>query len=356
MDDATSLVEAIWEGRAAAYAAARLDDPGASPDEREQARRVAAACRTIGERMREVADDVVHVLGVAGIDAIADGPPWPRQRHHVELRVGDRAAAAAAVRALASSGFEWEPAWSGGAGESFWRTSTSVTVRRRNRNATEVVGIRWLDARPRSRWHRVVRPSPADWATAALPTWAWWAYPAVRVGRLAAERAGVLRRGHELLEPYLSTPEELIGPLLDAAGVTADDVVVDLGCGDGRVVRAAAEQRGARAIGFELSAARAAVAADLATRSVASERLRIVHGDAMAHDLRDATVVFLFLPIGELAAQLPTLLDRIAPDGRVIAHEQSRLPRDLAPPPRSSTPVVAPGSLTVAHVWTADAR
>ena len=108
------------------------------------------------------------------------------------------------------------------------------------------------------------------------------------------------------LAPFNPTPPSAVDVALDMLGVGAGDVLYDLGCGDGRLVVAAAA-RGARAVGVELDAkfadkARAAVdaagAGDLAT---------VICGDALAADLADATKIFVYLVPSGLRTIEPTL-------------------------------------------------
>ncbi|KAI8469048.1 MAG: methyltransferase [Monoraphidium minutum] len=97
---------------------------------------------------------------------------------------------------------------------------------------------------------------------------------------------------------YYPTPHPIAAAMLRLARVGPDDVVYDLGCGDGRIVIAAAQQMGAkRCVGIELdprlaAAARRAVAA---AGLDAAGRVAIVEGDAAAADLSDASVVALYL-------------------------------------------------------------
>ncbi len=92
--------------------------------------------------------------------------------------------------------------------------------------------------------------------------------------------------------PWLPTPKSAVATAMEAAGVRPGDVVVDIGAGDGRVLRAAAA-RGARAVGYELSPL-FWVVAWLATRRC-RHRARVKFADAFAADLSAATVIFAFL-------------------------------------------------------------
>lgn len=100
------------------------------------------------------------------------------------------------------------------------------------------------------------------------------------------------------------TPQVLVDKMLDLAGVTAKDTVVDLGSGDGRLVITAAK-RGANARGIEYNAAMADLSRRNAEKEGVADRIRIDHADIFASDFSDADVVTIFL--------LPDLYDRLRP-------------------------------------------
>ncbi|TNF36553.1 MAG: methyltransferase domain-containing protein [Deltaproteobacteria bacterium] len=107
--------------------------------------------------------------------------------------------------------------------------------------------------------------------------------------------------------------------MLDLAAVGPEDVVYDLGCGDGRIAIAAA-RRGAHAVGIEIDPARAATARAKAKAAGVAERVRIVEGDLYEADLSAATVVAAYLgtlPLQKLAPRLAQLRD----GARVVSHD-----------------------------------
>ena len=118
---------------------------------------------------------------------------------------------------------------------------------------------------------------------------------------------------------WLPTRDELVTQLLKAAGVTADDELVDLGAGDGKIPIAAAAQFGARAWGIEYNKDLAALAQRNAQRAGVADRVRIVHGDIFQEDFSKATVVTMYL-LEELNAQLrPTIL-AMRPGTRILSN------------------------------------
>lgn len=108
--------------------------------------------------------------------------------------------------------------------------------------------------------------------------------------------------------------------MLQLAGVGAGDVLYDLGAGDGRIVIAAARDYGIRAVGIELDAHKAAEARANVERAGLGARVEIRHGDALHADLREASVVtlFLFPEINERLA--PKLLAELRPGARIVSH------------------------------------
>ena len=102
----------------------------------------------------------------------------------------------------------------------------------------------------------------------------------------------------------MPTPPELVEKMLDMAQVTPQDIVMDLGSGDGRNIIAAAK-RGARAIGVEYNPEMVALSRRLAKEAGVSDRATFIEGDMFEADISKATVLALFL--------LPSNLDKLAP-------------------------------------------
>ena len=120
--------------------------------------------------------------------------------------------------------------------------------------------------------------------------------------------------------PFVPTPDEVVAGMLALAGVRAGDVVYDLGCGDGRIVIAAARRRGVRAVGIDIDPRRIAEAEAGARRAGVADRTRFVRQDLFDADLREATVVTLYL-LPSLNVRLrPKLLAELAPGTRVVSH------------------------------------
>ncbi len=126
--------------------------------------------------------------------------------------------------------------------------------------------------------------------------------------------------GVKLDVPFVSTPHEVVEAMLVLAKVGPNDVVYDLGCGDGRFVIAAAHEFGARGVGIDIDPARIAEARAAAQSEGVAERVRFLKQDLFTVDLSPATVVTLFL-LPELNDRLaPKLKRELRPGARVVSH------------------------------------
>ncbi len=307
-----------------------------------------AACVAIGARMADEVADIETWLAEAGL-SVASGDPRgssPRQRHTAELIVDDAGTAAAAAAILATHGFEvWEPT-SGAAGAIHARFRSVLTVARTS-DVTVAVRFRWPGRS--SRIPKSLLPNQADASFVHLPAPLWPLAFVMRPIRLVAERIGLRHPAPPVLGPFLSTPRELIAPLLAFAEVGSEDTIADLGCGDGRILVEAAERTGCRALGIESDTGLVERAKDRARRAGVGDRVRIVEGDAQSAELGQATTVFVFLPVDTTVDLVSSLLETLDPGTRVIAHEQHRLPREI--PGGITKPLIADGGVTVAHQW-----
>ena len=119
---------------------------------------------------------------------------------------------------------------------------------------------------------------------------------------------------------YVSTPPDVVDAMLRVANVTKDDIVYDLGSGDGRIVIAAAKQYGARGIGIDIDPELIKEATENARREGVADRVTFIQADLFEADFREATVVTLYLlPLLNLKLQ-PRLLEQLAPGTRIVSH------------------------------------
>ena len=122
------------------------------------------------------------------------------------------------------------------------------------------------------------------------------------------------------LAPYVPTPYDVVNRMLELAGVTRDDVVYDLGCGDGRIVITAAERFGARGVGIDYDPERIAEANANAARRGVQDLVTFIQQDAMEADVSDATVVTLYLLSSSNRKLRPILTRQLRPGARIVSH------------------------------------
>jgi SAM-dependent methyltransferase len=123
-----------------------------------------------------------------------------------------------------------------------------------------------------------------------------------------------------MLSGWAPTPLPLVTDALRLANVNADDIVFDLGCGDGRVLVRAARMFGAKAIGFDIHPRRIREARRRARNSGAGNLVRIRRQDMLSiPDLHRATVVFLYLPQRAVNRLKPVLRKRCRKGTRIIS-------------------------------------
>lgn len=120
--------------------------------------------------------------------------------------------------------------------------------------------------------------------------------------------------------PFVPTEDRVVRAMLELAAVDADDVVYDLGSGDGRIVVAAARDRGAQAVGVEIDHKRVAQAEAYAERSGVGDMVSFVEYDLFHADFSPATVVTMYLLHSANLDLRPRLLNELRPGTRVVSH------------------------------------
>lgn len=118
---------------------------------------------------------------------------------------------------------------------------------------------------------------------------------------------------------YVPTPQVVVDAMLDLAKVTKDDTVYDLGCGDGRVVVTAARQYRCKAVGVDIDPRRVADSVANVKENKVGDLVQIRRADIFETDLRDATVVTLYL-LPNLNVRLLPQLEKLKPGSRIVAH------------------------------------
>ncbi len=118
---------------------------------------------------------------------------------------------------------------------------------------------------------------------------------------------------------YVPTPHDVVEKMLDMAKVKKGDVVYDLGCGDGRIVVAAAK-RGAKATGYDISPERVAEANANVKKNKVGDLAAIKKQDIFTLDLSGANVITLYL-LPDLNVKLIPQLEKLKPGSRIVSHD-----------------------------------
>jgi SAM-dependent methyltransferase len=120
--------------------------------------------------------------------------------------------------------------------------------------------------------------------------------------------------------PYMPTHEKVVAEMLKVAKVGKDDILYDLGSGDGRIVITAAKEFGARGVGVDIDPDLIREARENAVKAGVADKVKFLQQDLFETDIREATVVTLYL-LPEINRRLrPKLLSDLKPGTRVVSH------------------------------------
>ena len=146
---------------------------------------------------------------------------------------------------------------------------------------------------------------------------------------------------------YVATPEEIGVEMLKLAGVTTDDVVYDLGSGDGRLVITAARRFDARGVGVEIDAKLVQDSRESALKAGVADRVQFLWQDLFQTNLAPATVVTLYLRQDVNLKLRPKLLRELRPGTRIVSHDF-----DMGDwPPDRTVRVKGPTREHVIYLW-----
>ena len=123
------------------------------------------------------------------------------------------------------------------------------------------------------------------------------------------------------LAPYVASPARVVDRMLEMAGVKPGETLYDLGCGDGRILIAAAEKYKAKAVGIEISPKLAAEASARIDREGLAGQARVIQGDLLEADLTGADVVTIYLATSLNEKLRPRLERYLKPGARVVSHD-----------------------------------
>jgi precorrin-6B methylase 2 len=120
--------------------------------------------------------------------------------------------------------------------------------------------------------------------------------------------------------PYVPTRQTVVDGMLKLAKVTKNDVLYDLGCGDGRIVITAAKQYGATGTGIDINPERIKEANKNAEAAKVTDKVKFVQGDLFETDFSKASVVTLYLLPAVNLKLRPILLKQLKPGTRIVSH------------------------------------
>jgi cyclopropane fatty-acyl-phospholipid synthase-like methyltransferase len=135
--------------------------------------------------------------------------------------------------------------------------------------------------------------------------------------------AGPLSDGNaaaQSLAPFIPTPEEVVDRLLTFAKVTREDVVYDLGCGDGRIPIAAAKKYGAKGVGLDIDPSLIELAKSNAKAAGVETLVDFQVQNVLTADVSKATVVTLYLLSSSNQRLRPMLQQQLKPGARIVSH------------------------------------
>ena len=118
---------------------------------------------------------------------------------------------------------------------------------------------------------------------------------------------------------WVPTPPAVVDAMLKLADVKPTDVVYDLGCGDGIIVTTAAQKYGASAVGIDIDPQRVKEATERAQKMGVSDKVKIIQGDLFEADIRNASVVTLYLLTSLNVKLMPKLKKELKPGTRVVS-------------------------------------
>ena len=118
---------------------------------------------------------------------------------------------------------------------------------------------------------------------------------ALALGIVLAGAAAGLAQDVQLDVPYVPTRYAVVDEMLRLARVTKDEVVYDLGCGDGRLVIGAAQKFGSRGVGFDIDPDRIKECLENAQKAGITDKVKFILGDLFEADFREATVMPMYL-------------------------------------------------------------
>ena len=148
--------------------------------------------------------------------------------------------------------------------------------------------------------------------------------------------------------PFVPTPPEVVDEMLRLAGVKAGDILYDLGCGDGRIVIEAAKRHGVKAVGIDIDPVRISESNDNAAKAGLAGKVRFIQQNLFESDIKDATVITMYLLTSVNLRLRPKLLADLRPGTRLVSHS---FEMGEWRPDRTSVVTTAFGDERDVHFW-----
>lgn len=162
------------------------------------------------------------------------------------------------------------------------------------------------------------------WMTLALASLAIGSLACVKQAQADAEKSPQspldTKSQQRLDVPYVPTPEPVVKAMLELAAPKKDEKLVDLGCGDGRIVVTAARDYGVRGVGIDLNPVRIQESNANAQKAGVQDRVQFIEGDLFKYDFKDADVLTMYLLPSVNMKLRPVILDQLRPGTRVVSH------------------------------------
>ena len=309
-----------------------------------------AAIETIDRDLDQEMSRVGDILNAAGIAVDSIDVAYPKNiLHCVEVLIKENQLCSA-TEALEQNGYQTDDQASGidlptyakfYGGLAFW-SSEGLQFR---------VQLRWRPKYSESRIGMALRPSLTD-LQLEVPSFAWPLYCAFALFRKLLRRSKSV--GVQTLGPFLGTPSEMVSPLLLFSGLQSHHQLVDIGCGDGRILLTAAKNFGCQATGYETNEPLVEIARRKAHESGLKAFVTIKPTDANEADVSSADVVFIFLPANQISKLVSDLLPKMKPQAVLIAHEQDKI--EVAQAPDQKQALILECGVSVACKWIAQVQ
>jgi len=162
----------------------------------------------------------------------------------------------------------------------------------------------------------------SNWRTAASAAMVVMVAALYAVAAPAAEGqpTGELTRIRTADVVYVPTPNDVVKKMLELAGVKKEDLLYDLGCGDGRIVVTAAKKYGCKAVGYDIDPDRVVESRENVKKNNVGHLASVEQADVFKLDLSQADVVTLYL-LPSLNVKLIPQLEKLKPGSRIVSHD-----------------------------------